>query len=53
MKFGRDHVIPFAAEGATRQVGAENQTLRCTIRAIILPYMGRDLRTAGNQQAEH
>ena len=27
MKFGSDHVILFAAEGAVRQVGAENQML--------------------------
>ena len=53
MKFVRDHAIPFAAEGAAWQVGAKKQTLVLAIRAIVLPYMGRDHCAAGHEHAEH
>ncbi len=51
MKCGRNHVIPFAAEGAARQVGAIKQTLVLAIRSIVLPYTGRDYCAAGHKHA--
>lgn len=52
VEFGRELIVPAAAERAVREIGLQNQVCCSAIRAVILAYIGRTLSAAGYQQAE-